>query len=122
MLPAWKLKPPTSVAEMAAEISTDPSVLTLSAMMTSPSMPLSRRERDAFSMRVASGSASLRQGITIESYGFRCCSSATGHYFNPEPQLKTESSPRSYAGRGHPVPKLGCDPQKRKPARSSRPW
>ena len=100
MLPAWKLKPPTSVAEMAAEFSTDPSVLTLSAMMTSPSMPLSRRERDAFSMRVASGSALLRQGITIESYGFRCCSSATGHYSNPEPRLKTESSPRSYAGRG----------------------
>ena len=45
MLPAWKLKPPTSVAEMASEFSTDPSVLTLSAMMTSPSMPLSRRER-----------------------------------------------------------------------------
>ena len=88
MLPAWKLKPPTSVAEMAAEFSTDPSVLTLSAMMTSPSMPLSRRERDAFSMRVASGSALLRQGITIESYGFRCWLPllfvSHGHYFNPE--------------------------------------
>ncbi len=94
MLPAWKLEPPTSVAEMAAEFSTDPSVLTLSAMMTSPSMPLSRRERDAFSMQLASVSASLRQGITIENSGFRCCSSATGHYSNPELRLAIESSLR----------------------------
>ena len=45
----------------------EPSVLPLLAITTSPTMPLSAIARWAFSMQVASVSASFRQGMTTES-------------------------------------------------------
>ena len=50
-------------------MSGEPSVLPLSATITSPARPASRRARMAFSMQVASVSASFRQGMTMDTSG-----------------------------------------------------
>src|SRR5580692_8200579 len=57
----------TTRAPSPPAISREPSVLPLSATMTSPSIPFSRIARQAFSTQVAMVSASFKQGITTDS-------------------------------------------------------
>src|SRR5262245_25809413 len=52
---------------MRRAIACEPSVLPLSAMMTSPAIPPTRRASCAFRMQVSSVSASFRQGITTDT-------------------------------------------------------
>src|ERR1700761_4731302 len=57
----------TTLAPCEAAIVWDPSVLPLSATMTSPRMPVRRRKPCALVRHCPSVSASLRHGIRIES-------------------------------------------------------
>ena len=94
MLPAWKLKPPTSVAEMAAEISHRPvgtdvvgdDDLAVDAVVTKGTRRLFDASRERFCF--------VEAGYYDRKLWLPLLFVSHGHYFNPEPRLKTESSPR----------------------------
>ena len=62
-------RPATTRAPSRSAIACEPSVLPLSAIDDFAAIPCSRKARCAFSMQLASVSASFRQGITTENSG-----------------------------------------------------
>src|SRR5262245_40122520 len=60
---------------MRRAIACEPSVLPLSAMMTSPAIPPTRKASCALRMQLSSVSASFRQGITTDTSVVRACAS-----------------------------------------------